>query len=63
MLFEHSSADAARLAAARQDARRMDVGWAIAWSSSPVIVHYLTAVGFRFDYRADGASVYRLTPR
>ena len=63
LLFEHSSAAAARLAAARQDARRMDVGWAIAWSSSPVILHYLEAVGFRFDYRADGVAVYRMTPR
>ena len=61
LLFAHTSADAARLAAARQDARRMDVGWAIAWSSSPVILHYLKAVGFRFDYRADGVAVYRLT--
>jgi hypothetical protein len=59
-LFEPGSTDSARLGAARTDARRMDVGWAIAWSSTPVILHYLTAVGFRFDYRADGASVYRL---
>ncbi len=59
-LFRGGSADAARLNAARLDVRRMDVGWAIAWSSTPVILRYLTAVGFRFDYRADGASVYRL---
>ena len=56
----HDSAASARLAAARQDARRMGVGWAIAWSSTPVIRHYLTATGFRFDYRAEGATVYRL---
>jgi hypothetical protein len=60
LLFAHSSAAEARLAAARQDARRMDVGWAIAWSSTPVILHYLKAVGFRFDYRADGVAVYRM---
>jgi hypothetical protein len=59
-LFTASSADAARLDAARLDARRMNLGWAIAWSSTPVIVHYLTAVGFRFAYRADGAAVYRM---
>jgi len=59
-LFTASNADSARLAAARLDARRSDIGWAIAWSSTPVIVHYLTAVGFRFDYRADGAAVYRM---
>jgi len=56
----HDSAASARLAAARQDARRMDVGWAIAWSSTPVIRHYLAATGFRFDYQAEGATVYRL---
>jgi hypothetical protein len=61
-LFTDRSGDPARLAAARLDARRMNLGWAIAWSSSPVIVHYLTAVGFRFDYRADGAAVYRMPP-
>ncbi len=59
-LFAARSADSARLAAVRLDARRMDIGWAIVWSPTPVILHYLTAVGFRFDYRADGAAVYRL---
>ena len=52
----------ARLGAARLDARRIDVGWAIVWSPAPVVLHYLQAVGLRFDYRADGASVYRLAP-
>jgi hypothetical protein len=61
-LFTAGSADVARLAAARRDARRMDVGWAIVWSPTPVIVHYLRAVGLRFDYRADGAAVYRMVP-
>jgi hypothetical protein len=56
----HDSGDSARLAAARRDARRMDVGWAIVWSSTPLILHYLSATGFRLDYRADGAAVYRL---
>jgi hypothetical protein len=51
---------AARLAAERADARRMDVGWAIVWSPTPAILDYLRATGFRFDYRADGATVYRL---
>jgi len=61
-LFAASAADAARLAAARQDARQMNIGWVIVWSSTPVILHYLTAVGFRFGYRADGAAVYRAPP-
>jgi hypothetical protein len=38
----------------------MHVGWAIVWSHTPVILRYLRAVGFRFDYAADGAQVYRL---
>jgi len=50
----------ARLAAERADARHMDARWAIVWSSSPAIVQYLQATGFHFDYRADGAVVYRM---
>jgi hypothetical protein len=61
-LFAPGAPAAARLAAARQDARRMDIGWVIVWSSTPVILRYLTATGFRFGYRADGAAVYRITP-
>jgi hypothetical protein len=59
-LFVPGSAAAARLAAAQRDVRRMDVGWAIVWSSTPVVLHYIEAVGFRLDYRADGAAVYRM---
>ena len=58
-----SQAHPAWLAAARLDARRMHVGWAIVWSPTPEILNYLRAVGFRFGYRADGALVYRLGPR
>jgi uncharacterized membrane protein len=50
------------LEAARRDARRIDIGWAIVWSPTPVILDYLQAVGLRFDYRADGALVYRMPP-
>jgi hypothetical protein len=49
----------ALIAAARAQARRMDVGWVIVWHSSRGIQRYLGETGFRFDYRADGASVYR----
>ena len=49
----------AQLALARADARQMGVGWALVWRHRPTAVRYLTAVGFRFDYRADGVSVYR----
>jgi hypothetical protein len=55
------------LAAARLDARRMDVGWVLLWQPtarvspyrSAVVRRYLTGAGFRFAYKADGVSVYR----
>jgi hypothetical protein len=52
------------LAAARLDARRMDVGWVLVWPchgqcSTSDIIHYLQRTGFRFDYKADGVLVYR----
>jgi hypothetical protein len=54
--------DPAWIDAARLDARRIDIGWAIVWTPSPVVLDYLRAVGLRPDYRADGALVYRLGP-
>ncbi len=52
-------ATAAQLAAARANARQLGIGWVIVWTNNPVAKHYLAVTGFRFDYRADGASVYR----
>ena len=49
----------AELTAATQDARHMHVGWVLVWTSNPLIAKYLTDTGFRLDYRADGAAVYR----
>jgi len=49
----------ALLAAARADASRMDIGWVIVWQRSPGVLAYLAKTGFRFDYAADGAWVYR----
>jgi hypothetical protein len=49
----------AQLAAAARDARHMHIGWVLVWTSNPLIARYLTDTGFRFDYRADGAAVYR----
>jgi hypothetical protein len=57
---------AVMIAAARQDARRMNVGWVIVWQQSPAAESYLARTGFRLDYTADGVQVYRptaLTPR
>lgn len=47
------------LAAARLDARRMNVGWVIVWHPLAGLAQYLTRTGFRLDYRADGVPVYR----
>jgi hypothetical protein len=54
-----SPSDARQARLARADARRMDVGWVLVWKATPGILHYLAQAGFRFDYRADGVSVYR----
>ena len=37
----------------------MGIGWVLVWSSNPLEARYLIATGFRLDYRADGAAVYR----
>jgi hypothetical protein len=55
------------LAAARRDARRLDIGWVLVWPTPgrritramPFVVPYLSSAGFVFDYRVDGVSVYR----
>jgi hypothetical protein len=47
------------LAAARQTARRTGIGWVVLWRPSPDIQRYLRQTGFRLDYTADGAQVYR----
>jgi hypothetical protein len=51
----------AQLAAARADLRGLHVGWVLVWLDKPgqALLRYLSATGFRFSYRADGASVYR----
>ncbi len=46
--------------AARQAAVRSGVRWAVLWTKTPVITAYLHEVGFRYGYRADKVSVYRL---
>jgi hypothetical protein len=61
-LFGRPSQGSPELAAARLDAHRMNVGWAIMWAPNQACQRYLEAVGFRFAYRADGIPVYRLPP-
>jgi hypothetical protein len=50
-----------QIAAARADLRTLHVGWVVVWlpKPDPALSRYLSATGFRFAYRADGASVYR----
>jgi len=59
----HRASYPALLAAARRDARAMDVGWVLVWHQTPDIARYLARTGFRFDYAAGGALVYRPAPR
>ena len=51
----------AQIAAARADLRTLHVGWVLVWlpKPRPALAQYLSATGFRFSYRADGALVYR----
>ena len=51
----------AQVSKARADLRTLHVGWVVVWQpeSGPALSRYLSATGFRFAYRADGASVYR----
>jgi hypothetical protein len=42
-------------------ARRINVGWVVAWQRKPAVLRVLRATGFRLSYRADGAWVYRRT--
>jgi hypothetical protein len=53
---------AAELSAARRDARGLNIGWVLVWGGNthPDAIRYLTATGFRFDFRADDVWVYRL---
>ncbi|HEY3734758.1 MAG TPA: hypothetical protein VGL63_12665 [Streptosporangiaceae bacterium] len=52
----------AELAADRQNAQRMDIGWALVWHRTPTILRYLKDTGFVFDYKAHHVLVYRFRP-
>jgi hypothetical protein len=47
------------IAAASTNARRLDIGWVIVRQQSQAVRSYLAGTGFRLDYQADGAYVYR----
>jgi hypothetical protein len=59
-----SALTAAQLQAARQDALRMRVGWAIIWKPATTgqAVQYLQQVGFTFVRQVGNAELYRLAP-
>ncbi len=52
-----------QLAAARANARALNIGWVLMWSwpdaHAPRVQGYIRQLGFRFDYQADGVQVYR----
>ena len=48
--------DPAQVRSARQDARRMRVGWAIVWKRTSFVYAYLRQVGFRYDYGSTGSA-------
>ena len=53
---------AAQVLAARQDALRMRVRWAIVWKPKGQEVRYLTLVGYRYRTRVGHARLFELTP-
>jgi hypothetical protein len=53
----------AQLTAARADATRLRVGWAVVWQRSPAVAGYLRGTGFRFRDRVGRVWIYRLPPR
>jgi hypothetical protein len=64
-LFGSHGQGSAELTAARSDAYKIHVGWAIVWGDTKgekYLLRYINAIGFKFQYRADGAAVYRLPP-
>jgi hypothetical protein len=56
----------AQLAAARRDASRMHIGWAVVWkrniSISGFVLAYLKATGFTWKYRDGNVLVYKYEP-
>jgi len=62
-LFGQHGQGSAELTAARNSMNKMHVRWAIMWHSNRSengILRYLQALGFKFQYKAYGDSVYRL---
>src|SRR5260370_36079677 len=52
-------ASQSQLAAARRDARSMDIGWVLVWNKNPVVVRYLADIGVRLECRVYRVAVDR----
>jgi hypothetical protein len=59
---ESAAAGPAQLLAARRDALRMNVGWAIVWNPRGEAIGYLRLVGFTYQRRVGRAELFRLAP-
>ena len=63
---ERAELSPAQLAAARRDASRMHIGWAVVWkrniSISSFVFAYLKATGFSYKYRDGNVLVYKYEP-
>lgn len=57
--YQFTSAEAQTAA---ENAITMHIGWILLWKPNPHLEHYLTTTGFKLDYVADGAMVYRPKP-
>jgi hypothetical protein len=55
----HRRLTQAEVRTATVNATTMQIGWVLLWVRNKDLQHYLTSTGFRLDYEADGAMVYR----
>jgi len=55
----HYQFSPAQLQFAAENAAHMHIGWVLLWVSNKHLRAFLVGTGFRYSYRADGASVWR----
>src|SRR5258708_37077467 len=56
-------ASQSQLAAARRDARSMDIGWGLVWNKNPVVARYLADIGVWLVYLRDGHGLHPTATR
>lgn len=54
----HHQFSAAQIHLAAENAARMHIGWVLLWVANKHLRAFLVETGFRYSYRADGASVW-----